>query len=331
MKIFITGASGYIGCELAHQLANGGHTVHAFVRSECSSKLLLHPNIKIFVGDILDVSSISVAIRGCRQVYHTAAFVRISARDHNKFYLHNVTGTENVLESALTHGIERLVYTSSCGVWGVTGDHIFTEKDPRIAAYDNDYEVSKLMAERVVLHYCTRGLNCIIVNPTKVFGFGTHPHPDRMNYNTYLNDWFRKKVILLPWKLKVTSNLAFIQDVIQGHLLAMKMGISGEKYILGGDNLSISNVIATINLLADEKKYFIRVPGSIIFLWAVYEVLSSRIRRRDPLIVPAMIGRISKHAKYSSRRAVEQLGYRITPFQQAMQQTMNDAKRFTYE
>lgn len=328
MKIFITGATGYIGSELAHQLAQSGHTVHALVRSACSSKFMTHPNIKIFVGDILDMQSISFAIRGCRQVYHTAGLVRICARDRSKFYLHNVTGTENVLKSALSHNVERLVYTSSCGVWGVTGNHVFTENDPRIAAFDNDYEVSKLMAEKAVLDYCSRGLDCVIVNPTKVFGFGTYHRLDQTNYNTYLSDWLRKRVILLPWKLKVISNMVFLRDVIEGHILAMERGQIGEKYILGGENISLDNVLATINGLSGKRKYVVRLPYFIILIWALYEVLKSNIQRCDPLIVPSTVRRLSQHTQYSSQRASEQLGYRITPFADALKQTIKDAKRF---
>lgn len=327
MKIFITGASGYIGCELAHYLANNHFTVHALVWSESSTEFLTHPNIKIFVGDILDPESISLAMAGCRHVFHNAAFVRICARDRSKFYLHNVTGTENVLKAAVKHCVERLVYTSSCGVWGVTGEYIFTEKNPRLAPYDNDYEVSKLMAEKVVSDYCSNGLDCVIVNPTKIFGFGTHHRPGKLNYNTYIRRWFSKKVIFIPWRLKVTSNLVFIQDVIEGHLLAMEKGRNGEKYILGGDNVSICSILTTIADVSGKRKYFIRVPYPVIYIWAVLELLKARIFRCDPLIVPGMIRRLSQHTKYSSQLAIEQLGYCITPFRQAIQQTMNDASK----
>lgn len=153
MKILITGATGYIGNKLAHVLAGKGHTIHAFVRSKNSKGLLQHPNIRIFEGDILDTESLTAAMKGCRQVYHAAGFVRLWAKDPAIFYKQNVGGTNNVLEVALHEGVSKLVYTSSCGVWGPCDDHLLIENDPRTESFDNDYDLSKYLAERSVKEY----------------------------------------------------------------------------------------------------------------------------------------------------------------------------------
>lgn len=331
MQILVTGASGYIGCELSHVLAQQGHTVHALVRSMKAAAILQHPNIKILRGDITDPASIAAAMAGCQQVYHTAGLVQIAAYDPGKFYRSNVSGTRHILDAALAHGIEKIVFTSSCGVWGFTGEEIFTEKNGRIAPNDNDYELSKIMAEKLALSYVNKGLKVVIVNPSKVFGYGKHQHPCKVNYNAYINSWVDKKWILAPWNLRVMSNLVFIRDVVNGHLLAMQKGRAGDRYILGGENLSLQQIVYTIRVLSGKKKFLLRIPTPVIFLWSIVELVKSKLSKRDPVIVPAAVSRLSKHAKYSSQLAIDRLGYRITPFKEAMKQTMIDAKKFQTE
>ena len=172
MKIFVTGASGYIGNKLAHVLANRGNKVHAFVHSPGAEKLLQHPNIAIFEGDILDKESVSIAMRECRQVYHTAGIVKLWAKDPNIFYEKNVAGTNNVLEAALKEGVSKLVHTSTCGVWGPCNDHLLIENDPRTTSFDNDYDLSKYLGEKSVKEYCSKGLFTVIVNPPRIYGPG---------------------------------------------------------------------------------------------------------------------------------------------------------------
>ena len=130
MKIFVTGATGYIGNHLAHTLAGMGNEVHAIVRSDKAKELLQHPNIMLFKGDILEKESLLLAMAGCRQVYHTAAKVGVWAKDPSLFYKVNVEGTKNVLDAALQNGIEKFVFTSTCGVIGSSLYEPMNEQDP---------------------------------------------------------------------------------------------------------------------------------------------------------------------------------------------------------
>ncbi len=131
MKIFITGASGYLGNKLAHTLAGMDNEVHALVRSATAEQLLQHPNITVFKGDILQKESLMTAMKGCKQVYHTAAKVGVWAKYPSVFYEVNVEGTRNVLDAALESGVEKIVFTSSCGVIGPTHDKPLRETDVR--------------------------------------------------------------------------------------------------------------------------------------------------------------------------------------------------------
>lgn len=321
MKILITGASGYIGSELALRLADKGFTVHALLRSNNAEKYLRHPLIRLFKGDLLDKESISHAISGCQQVYHTAALVRRSSRDHYQFYLNNLKGTENILEQALKHGVKKLVFTSTCGVWGATGNFVFTEDDPRIAPYDNDYELSKILAEKLVKEYGFKGLYTVIVNPSRVYGPGIDRYSNALN--RHINKWLTNRIIALPWRTSASSNYAYISDVVDGHILAMERGLGGECYILGGENVSFYELFKTVSGFLKQRKFFIRIPQWILHGWALCVSLKSKIENTDPSVTMKMVSCFSHNSRYSSQKAIRQLGYQITPFKDGILQTIN--------
>src|SRR6476620_9814171 len=210
MKIMITGASGYIGNKLAFALASKGNVVHALIRSRASEKILQHQNIRIFYGDLLDPASIRVAMQGCAQVYHAAGLVRLWASDPSQFYDHNVIGTENILTAAFSLGIKKLVYTSSCGVWASSIVHPLTETDPRTNAFNNDYDLSKFLAEKLVKEYSYKGLYTVIVNPPRVYGPGLIRHSNAVN--RFLHYLVKNKIVFLPANKNAESNYAFIDD-----------------------------------------------------------------------------------------------------------------------
>lgn len=321
MKILITGASGYIGSELAIRLADKGFTVHALLRSNNAEKYLRHPLIRVFKGDILDKESISHAISGCQQAYHIAALVRKCSRDPYQFYLNNLRGTENVLEQALKHGVKKLVFTSTCGVWGKTGNFVFTEDDPRIAPYDNDYELSKILAEKLVKEYCFKGLYTVIVNPSRVYGPGIDRFSNALN--RYIHKWIKSRIIALPWITSASSNYAYIHDVVDGHMLAMEKGLGGECYILGGENVSFYELFKAVSGFVSTRKLFIRIPQWMLQIWALYDGLKSKIKNTDPTVTIKMISCISDNSRYSSQKAIRQLGYQITPFKLGILNTIN--------
>ena len=172
MKIFLTGATGYIGKQLAFRLVNSGYTVHALVREPGKAGNLAHPNLKLFKGDVNDCDSIRKAIDGCERVFHVAAFARLWARPSDLFFKVNVDGTRNILEAAADKNISRFVYTSSTAVFGNSFNEPLSENDPRTIGFNSDYDLSKCMAERLVLDYARKGLCALIVNPSRVYGPG---------------------------------------------------------------------------------------------------------------------------------------------------------------
>ncbi len=172
MKIFITGATGFIGTVLALKLAERGDTVHALYRSVGKTKVLEHDNIRLFKGDITDVNSLREAMSGCDQVYHVAASTAIWAKDSSWIETLNVTATDNILKLALELGIDKMVFTSTAGVFGPSMNGEVTEDTRRSIDYFFDYERTKAKAEDLVRAYVKKGLNAVIVNPTRVYGPG---------------------------------------------------------------------------------------------------------------------------------------------------------------
>ncbi|OLY90861.1 NAD dependent epimerase/dehydratase family protein [Cnuella takakiae] len=149
MKLFLTGATGYVGHRLALHAAKRGYQVQALVRN-LQRNLPRHPNIRFFTGDITDAASVDRAMEGCQQVIHAAALARYYHPRASEFFRVNVGGTHHVLEAALRQGISRLVFTSTCAVLGPSYGRPVTETDTRLRPFDNDYEVSKYCAEQLV-------------------------------------------------------------------------------------------------------------------------------------------------------------------------------------
>jgi len=329
MSIFVTGASGYIGNKLALALANRGQKVHALIHSSTGHQLLQHPNISVFEGDILDKDSLAVAMKGCKQVYHTAGIVKLWAKDPDIFYRYNVGGTQNVLEVALKEGVNKLVYTSTCGVWSGCTDHLLIENDPRTTAFDNDYDLSKYLAEKAVKEYCSKGLFTVIVNPPRVYGPGLLRQSSGVN--RFITRLLNDKISILPWRLDVKANYALIDDVVNGHILAMEKGLGGERYILGGENVSYKRFVDTVKGLSESHHLQIRIPPIILNAMSQVELLRGKLNGHEPVITPRLARRFQTDKMFDCSKAIRQLGYSITPFEKGIRLTIDHLKNISYE
>src|SRR5688572_16423696 len=207
MKIFLTGATGYVGRELALALAKQGDVVHILVRDLASQNLPQHPNLIPFKGDITKRDTIRPAMLGCEQVYHTAALVKIFDKQRSAFYEINVAGTSNVLATALECGVQKIVFTSSCGVLGNATLIPKTEKDVRTTRFNNEYEFTKSLAEDLVNSYHEKGLSIVIVSLSKVFGPGIDTHP--ITVNRVIKRFIEGHLTFIPYPGTYTSNYCF--------------------------------------------------------------------------------------------------------------------------
>ena len=324
MKILVTGASGFIGRQLCLKLAQQGHHVVALCRNTNHPYLIKHDNIHPVKGDILDIPSLQNALQGCHQVYHTAAMAKLWCRNPNDFYDTNVTGTINVIETAKAADVKRIVYTSTCGVWGPTLNHPMTENDPRVVGFPIAYERTKYLAELEVNKFVKQGLDVITVNPSRVFGEG--PVTDSNSVSKMISGYLKGKWRIIPGDGSQISNYAYLDDVVDGHIMAMERGITGNRYILGGEDKSFNQFFETLEQVSGKHLGMIRVPQKVIKFYSYIEAFKTKLTGLAPFFLPEFADRILYNQKYSSQKAVEQLGYKITPFEEGMKRTTNFLK-----
>lgn len=328
-KIFITGATGFIGYALTQKLVEQGHIIHALVRNPSKSPALVHPNIILFKGDLNNEASITTAIKGCSQVYHVAGDVRIWAKNPKEIFETNIVGATNVFNAALQEGVEKIVFTSTCGVTGPSLTKPMTEEDPRIVGFDVEYELSKKIAEDNALKFFEKGLNIVIVRPSKVYGPGQTK--SRFSAMQLIADFIKKKFVLIPAPGNFIANFSFINDVVDGHIKAMEFGRSGEKYILGGQNISHQQFFACINNFMNNRCRIIKIPKAAVKLWAYIQLLKYRLLGQAPLFTPKSVSRAFAHHQYSSDKAIKELHYHITPLNDAVKQTLHYLNTYHHE
>ena len=324
MNLFLTGATGYIGHQLALAAAAQGYTVTAMVRNLSSPNLPLHPGIRFRKGDITDYPSVIKAMKGCDCVMHAAALTQLWHKDPSQFYRINVMGTRNVLEAVLYLGVEKLVFTSSCAVLGPSGDRPVTEDDPRFTPFENDYEISKHCAEELVREYVRRGLYAVIVSPPRVYGPGLETKGNPIN--KLIKNTLKRKLALMPSVKDVVGNYAFIEDVVAGHFNALERGESGEKYILGGENISYRQFFETIGRAGNQPLQIITVPVALLKFWASIVYAANYLLGRHTHLSPKVVERLVQNRALSCEKAVQKINYRITPFYQGMEQTIHHLK-----
>jgi nucleoside-diphosphate-sugar epimerase len=324
MKTFITGATGYIGQQLAMKLACMNYQVNALVRNPDADNVPVHPNIQLFKGDINDSNSINTAISGCETAYHVAGFARLGNGNSDAFYRINVEGTEKVLEQALEVGVKKIVYTSSVAVLGHSMIHPLTEDDPRVKTFENDYELTKSLAEKLVKKYNGKGLPGVIVSLSRVYGPGIDGISSGVN--KFISMALNNRRLIVPDRQQVEANYVFIEDVIHGHLLAMSKGLPGEKYILGGENASFEKLFKTIAPLTGKKVSFIKIPYNLLKACCYIISVQSRIAAREPSLSPSILDQLFTNRKVSSAKAINELGYQITPLTSGIEQTIRFLK-----
>ena len=229
-----------------------------------------------------------------------------------------------MLDAAIQCGVQKFVFTSTGAVIGPSVKYPMTEADPRITAFENDYEISKHWAEELVKEYCRKGLFAMIVAAPRVYGPGIFA--DGNVFGRLLQKILSMKMAFMPDCGEVQANYAFTDDVVNGHFLALQKGLGGEKYILGGENISYNEFFTTLKKYAGKKIRLIRVPKSIILFWSLLHMLIYRLLGKHTNISPAVVQRIAQNRALCCDKAIRQLGYTITPFAQGMEATIIQLK-----
>lgn len=313
MKIFVSGATGFIGSRLALRLANDGHQVHALYRDERKVSIIQHPNIKLFKGDILDYYSLIPAIEGCSQIYHVAAFAKVWARDASIVYRQNIEGSVNVIRAGIQAGVKKVVCTSTAGVLGNSrpGSSV-DEFTPHPLKYFNDYESSKAILEEVLKTLSGNDVEIVIVNPTRVYGPGVLG--DSNGTTRMIKSYIRGKWHIIPGDGNNIGNYVFIEDVVTGHILAMEKGKPGERYVLGGDNITYNTLFSILVELTGKKYFLIHLPLSFLVMVSGIILFLSKVSGLPPFIVPGIVRKLQRNTEVSSAWAEKELGYKPADF-----------------
>lgn len=320
MSIFVTGATGYLGNRLAKKLISAGEHVHLYVPNPEVLGEFQFPNARIFKGDLLDSDAVLTAMAGCEKVYHVAGLARLWTKDPNDFYRINLEGTKVVLQAAKTRNIKKFVHTSTAGVSGPSLNMPNTEDTPRWASFNNDYEISKYLAEEEVLKAFREGLPSVIVRPTRVFGPGIAS--PSAGINRLISGYVKKRIVFMPYDPKKVCNYGFIDDIVDGHIQAMRVGKPGEKYFLGGENVSYESLFDLMRKNVNQIGLVLRAPKTAINTLSWIEFLLARSFEREPSITPDFVVRLGQNAACDCSKAVGQIGYKITPFEDALKTTI---------
>ncbi len=320
MKYFITGSTGFIGMALTKRLVAEGNSIHLLVRSPHKAKELQLPGVTIFEGDILDVLSIEAAMQGCTHVFHLAGYAKPTAKEARFFHEVNIEGTRNVLEAAHKLGIKRVVFTSTAGTFGPT-DKItdVNEGSIRPEKYYTLYAETKRAAELLCAGYKGKGLDVITVFPTRVFGPGIL---NESNSLTKIAEKYQKgRWRIIPGNGKTFGNYVFVDDAVNGLILAMDKSRPGEDYILGGHNATFKELFQTIRQASGKKYLFFYVPYLFLWLSSALMVVGSFLIRKQAMITPSWVKRYLQHRRLSSEKAQKELGYTITPLLKGFEKT----------
>ncbi len=321
MLAFVTGATGFLGSHVARVLAEQGAELRLLVRPTSDLRNLEGLKADRVVGDLRDAASIALALSGCDVVFHVAADYRLWARDPAEMYRSNVEGTRSLLEAARKQGVRRIVYTSSVATMGFTANNngsVADEQSPvGIDGMIGHYKRSKFMAEQVAVEAARSGVDVVIVNPTTPIGErDIKPTPT----GRIVVDFLKRK---FPAYVETGLNLVDATECARGHVQALEKGRSGERYILGGENLTLKQILDRLAAITGLPSPTVKLP--YIFALAagvVDEMVTGRLLGREPRATIDAVRMGRKMMFVSSAKAERELGWRMVPVDGALRRSV---------
>ena len=318
MTTLVTGASGFLGSHVARLLVERGERVRVLLRPASQTRLLEGLAVERVLGDLRDSSSLGNALAGVKTVYHVAADYRLWARDPGEIYESNVQGTRNLLEAARRAGIEKFVYTSTVGTVAVPRDGALPDENTATSIDEmiGDYKRSKWLAEQEARQAAAAGLPVVIVNPTTPVGPGdAKPTPTGKIILDFLNG-------RMPGYVDTGLNFVPVEDAAAGHLLAAERGRIGERYILGGENLTLKQALEILSQVSGRPAPRIRIPHMLALGVAYADAALSRLVGREPQI-PLEGVRMARHSMFvCTEKARTELGFSAGPIAAAFERAV---------
>jgi len=313
-RALVTGGNGFVGCHVVRALLQEGREVRVLLRAGADVRTLDGLKYEPFVGDLRDADAVARSVEGCDEVYHVAADYRLWLLDEAPMYATNLEGTKNVLAAVRRAGVRRMIHTSTVGTLGVPPDGPGREDTP-VSVDDmvGAYKRSKFLAEQAALEVVRSGAPVVIVNPsTPVGAFDYKPTPTGRVIVDFLNG-------RMPAYLDTGLNLVDVEDVARGHLLAAERGKVGEKYILGGENLTLEQVFQRLAALSGVPAPRVRIPYAVAYAYAlVAEAVARTITKREPRASLTAVRMARKRMFFDSAKARRELGYSPRPIDDAL-------------
>lgn len=319
MLAFVTGATGFLGSHVARVLADNGADMRLLVRSSSNLRNIEGLRADHALGDLRDPASLEKAMAGCDVVFHVAADYRLWVRDPNEMYRSNVEGTRAILEAARKNGVRRVVYTSSVATIGFTRNGYPANEDSPVSLADmiGHYKRSKFMAEQLALEAGRSGLQVVVVNPTTPVGDqDVKPTPT----GRIVVDFLKRK---FPAYVETGLNLVDVRECARGHVTALEKGKSGERYILGGENLTLKQILDKLAKITGLPSPILKLP--YIFAYAAGiadEIVTGRLRGREPRATIDTVRMGAKKMFASSDKAERDLGWKIVPVESALRRAV---------
>jgi dihydroflavonol-4-reductase len=315
MKVFLTGATGFVGHHVARALAAEGADLRMLVRRTSNLANLEGIAGETHVGDLSEPESLRSGLAGCDAVVHVAADYRLWIRDPEAMYKANVEGTRELLRMAREAGVPRVVYTSSVATMHFRTDGLVINEDTPVSLKDmvGHYKRSKFLAEREAISAAEGGQQVIILNPTTPIGPNdAKPTPTGRIFVDFLNGKF-------PAYMDTGLNLVDVDEVARTHVAALTVGKPGKRYILGGENLTLKQILDKMSAITGIPSPTVKIPFAVAATYAFFEEwITGRIRGREPraTLEEVRMGRKKMYA--SSAHAQQELGFRIVPVYPAM-------------
>jgi dihydroflavonol-4-reductase len=325
LKAFVTGATGFLGSHVARVLADQGAELRLLVRPTSNLRNLeglfnRSTQAETVTGDLRDAGSLEKAMSGCDTVFHVAADYRLWVRDPAEMYRSNVDGTRAILEAARKNGVRRIVYTSSVATVGFTGNGHAADEDSPVSLADmiGHYKRSKFMAEQVAFEAGRNGMHVVIVNPTTPVGEqDVKPTPT----GRIVVDFLKRK---FPAYVETGLNLVDVRECALGHVAALEKGKPAERYILGGENLTLKQILDKLGQITGLASPKIKLPYLFAYATGVIdEAITGRILRREPRATVDTVRMGKKKMFASSGKAERELGWKIVPVDGALKRAVD--------
>jgi dihydroflavonol-4-reductase len=315
VRIFVTGATGFVGSHVAQHLSRAGADLRVLIRPTSKLENLAGLPAETVVGDLLQVEALRTAIRGCEAVMHVAADYRLWVTDPETMNATNVAGTRDLLRVAREEGVGRVVYTSSVATIGFFSDGRISDEATPVSLTNmiGHYKRSKYLAEQEAVAAARDGQHVIILNPTTPIGSGdTKPTPT----GRIVVDFLKRK---FPAYMDTGLNLVDVNEVARTHVHALEAGRSGERYILGGENLTLKQILDKMSTITGLPSPTTRVPHSVAMIFALCDqTVTGKMRGKEPRATVEAVRMGKKMMFVSSAKAERELSFRVVPVYAAL-------------